>query len=173
MELEWKRIHVFFDANRRLIGNPLTFIEKIQGLVSMPYTEELKYPYNEQDLYIFLIHLLSICHTDRFLNEISSWDEYKKIGKNGIQKHMHARSWNAATKDLAMIDVFFQKNKGYTVTPTKKNFKMKGAFDYDKTHAIRIETSDAPEKLASAFLELMEYVMQNDLLQRPVEIKKP
>ena len=172
---EWKNVQIYFDKDGKLIGNPSMYLEKLERVISMQYTEELIPPYDEEKIYCFILRLFEICNTDKELAKVDSHEEFNKLykGKLGIQKHMHARSWTAATKDLAMIDVFFQKNKGYTVTPTKKNFKMKGAFDYDKTHAIRIETSDAPEKLASAFLELMEYVMQNDLLQRPVEIKKP
>ena len=175
MESEWKNVQIYFDKDGKLIGNPSMYLEKLELVISMQYTEELIPPYDEEKIYDFILRLFAICGTDQDLAKMKSYEELERLykGKLGIQKHMRARSWTSATKHLALISITYQKDNGYEVIPTKKNFKMKGAFDYDKAHMIRIETSDAPEKLASAFLELMEYVMQNDLLQRPVEIKKP
>jgi len=174
MESEWKNVQIYFDKDGKLIGTPIMYLEKVHLDVEMEYTEELTPPYDDEELYNFIVRLVAISGTDQEMNKVESYKEFNVLykGKLGIEKHMR-RSWTSATKKLALIHITYQKGNGYEVIPTKKNFKMKGAFDYDKTHAIRIETSDAPEKLAPAFLELMEYVMQNDLLQRPVETKKP
>jgi len=116
---DYKNIAIYYDSEKRLIGVPCGKPDMYDGCSSLDIFLVLEPGYSDNDLEKFFHELLDACYSAVPIPE----------GMTAIQKYTGAKSYVAATKGYQLMEMDWEKDKGYVFTPMKVDKRHKGAFE--------------------------------------------
>ena len=142
---KYKIVSVHFDASQKLIGVPCGKSQKYD-IAGLDIFMVLESGYSDDELEEFLDNLFNLCFTKKSIE-----------GQiDPIQEYTNTKSYSASVKRLGLVSVTWLKGRGYEVTPTWQNAKMKNAFCHIGDKAISIPTDYEKGKLSEGFRSAME-----------------
>lgn len=143
MKATFKNISVFFDKDHNLIG--VSFNKK---MVEQKKVTSFSLTGDEGALVEFLLETLGNC--TRFLPRLFSSNK-----GSVLEEYLGVNSWNKAVVGRGCVFVRWVKDRGYRISPTLKNPKMKNAFTEIRESVIDLPEHVSSAELAEAFLKAM------------------
>ena len=144
---DFRRISVYFDKDFNLIGVPSTIIKKLNVFIDITSIICLNSPYCDEELESFLKKVIELCFSQ-------SVKECPK--KSALQIFRGVKSHAASIKGLGLVSIGWNKNEGYTITPTWRNTKLKNAFLHLDNKSLQVSNSYCDNELAKMFRRVLE-----------------